>query len=133
MHATLDVGDVVILEAAHHLDDGVRLPDVAQEGIAQSFSLAGAPHQTGDVHKFLGGGQNPLGIHDGRQGRQAGIWHVHDPGIGLDGAEGVVGRSRPSAGKSVEKGGLSYIGETHDATGDSHSNLQAFQYLRDQM
>ena len=71
-----------------------------------------------------------MGLHDLRQDRQAGIWHVHHPGIGLDGAEGIVGRSRARTGKSIEKGGFPHIGQTHDATGDSHSILQALQYLR---
>jgi hypothetical protein len=40
------VGDVAVLEAAHHLDDGVGFPDVGQEGVAQAFPLAGAAMST---------------------------------------------------------------------------------------
>jgi hypothetical protein len=42
---------------AAHLADGVRLPDVGQELVAQPLALAGARHQASDVHKLDGGGQ----------------------------------------------------------------------------
>ena len=54
--------------------------------------------------------------------------HVHHARVGLDGAEGVVGRGRPGPGQGVEEGRLPHIGQTHDATGDSHAFLQALQY-----
>ena len=38
--AALDMGDVVILEAAQHMDDGVDLADVGEELVAQAFALA---------------------------------------------------------------------------------------------
>ena len=133
MDPALHVRDVAVFEAAHHLDDGVRLPDVAEEGVAEALALAGPPDQSGNIHKFLSRREDSLGSHDPCEHRQPGVGDVHHARIRLDGAEGIVRRGRAGAGKGVEKGGLSYIGQTHDATGDSHSILQAFQYLRDQM
>ena len=47
--AVLDVGDVVVLEAAQHVGDGVDLADVAQELVAEALALGGAAHEAGDV------------------------------------------------------------------------------------
>ena len=41
----LDVDDVVVLEAAHHVGDGVDLADVGQELVAEALALGGAAHQ----------------------------------------------------------------------------------------
>ena len=45
----LDMLDVVILEAAQHMDDRVDLADVAEELVAEPFALRRAAHQAGDV------------------------------------------------------------------------------------
>jgi hypothetical protein len=39
------MGDVVVLEAAQHVDDGIDLADIAEELVAQPFTLAGAANQ----------------------------------------------------------------------------------------
>lgn len=39
VHSAVHVDDVVVLEAPHHLHDGVRLADVGEELIPQSSSL----------------------------------------------------------------------------------------------
>jgi hypothetical protein len=41
--------DVVILEAAEHVSDGVDLADYGKELIAEAFALRGAAHEAGDV------------------------------------------------------------------------------------
>ena len=45
----VDMGDVGILEAAHHMGDGVDLADGGEELVAEPFALRGALHQAGDV------------------------------------------------------------------------------------
>ncbi len=50
-----DVDDVLVLEAAHHVGDGIGLADVGEELVAQTFTLGGARHQAGDVDEFHGG------------------------------------------------------------------------------
>ena len=45
----LDVDDVVVLEAAHDVGDGVGLADVGEELVAEALALGGAAHEAGDV------------------------------------------------------------------------------------
>ena len=47
-----DMRDIVILEAAQHVDDRIHLADVGEELVAQALALAGAAHQAGDIHEF---------------------------------------------------------------------------------
>ncbi len=49
--AGVDVDDVVVVEGAHHLADGVGLPDGSQELVPQPLPLRGPAHQAGDVHE----------------------------------------------------------------------------------
>ena len=44
-----DMGDVGILEAAHHVRDGVDLADMGEELVAEAFAPGGAAHQAGDI------------------------------------------------------------------------------------
>lgn len=56
------VGDVLVLEAAHHLDDGGALADVGQELVAQSLTLARALDEAGDVDEIDEGVNGFLGL-----------------------------------------------------------------------
>ena len=47
--AAFDMGDVVILETAQHMGDGIDLADIGEELVAQPFALRGAAHQARDV------------------------------------------------------------------------------------
>ena len=40
--------DVIVLEAADDVDDGIHFPDVGQELVPQAFTLTGAFDQSGD-------------------------------------------------------------------------------------
>ena len=107
--------DVVVVKAADHMDDGVALPDVAQELVAQACALAGTFHQTGNVHEFHHGGGLLGGLPQLGQLVQPGVRHGHDARVGVDGAEGVVGRlCVAGAGNGVEQSGLAHIGQSHD-------------------
>ena len=52
INAAGDVDDVRVFEAAHDLDDGVHLADVAEKFVAQTFAVRRAFHEAGDVHEF---------------------------------------------------------------------------------
>jgi hypothetical protein len=52
IHRAGDVVDVFVLETAHDLDDGVHLADVRQELVAETFALAGTPHESRDVDEL---------------------------------------------------------------------------------
>ena len=50
--AAVDVHDVLVVEAAHHVDDRVGLADVAEELVAEALALGGALHEAGDVDEL---------------------------------------------------------------------------------
>ena len=108
--------DVVVIEAAQHVQDSIRLTDVGQELIPQPFALARALHQTSDVDDLDGRGDDALGLDDLGQLRQALIGDGDDPDVGLDGAEGEVSGLRLRVGEAVEEGGLTDVGQAYDTT-----------------
>ncbi len=126
----LDVGDrvdlaghvdhVVVLEAAHHVDDGVGLADVGQELVAQAFALAGAGHQARDVDELDDGRHDALGLDDLGQLRQPRIGHFDHADVRLDGAERVVLGRDAGLGQGVEEGGLADVGQADDAALEAH-------------
>ena len=97
------VHDVLVVEAAHHMDDGVGAADVLQELVAQACPLAGALHQARNVHKFDDGGGLFVGLIHLRQLIKPCIRHGHHAHVGLDGAEGVVGAFGSGVGDGVEQ------------------------------
>ena len=113
--AALDVDDLAVLKAAHHMDDGVHLTDIGEEFVAQALALGSALDQAGDIHKL-----------DDRRGDLVRVVHLGQlvqtvirdsdgADVGLDGAEGVVGRLCAGVGDGVEKGALADVRQTHDA------------------
>ena len=96
------------------MDDGVGLPDVGQELVAQARALAGALDETGDVHEL-----------DDRRGLLVGLVHLrqlvqplvgdgHHAHVGVDGAEGIVGALRAGVGDGVEQRRFAHVGQAHD-------------------
>ena len=109
------MNDVVIVEAAHNMDDGVALADVAQKLVAETRALAGTLDQTCNVNKLNDGRRFLVGLPDLGQLVQPRIRHRHDAGVRLNRAEGVVGRLRVlGAGQRIEQGRLAHVGQTHD-------------------
>ena len=100
------VHDVLVVKAADHVDDGVRLADVGQELVAQALALAGALDKAGDVHELDDRRGLLLGLIHLRQLVQPLVRHGHHAHVGVDGAEGVVGALGPGVGDGVEQGGL---------------------------
>ena len=86
--------DVVIVEAAHNMDDGVALADVAQKLVAETRALAGTLDQTCNVNK----------LNDGRR------FLVGLPDLGQLVQPRVLG-----AGQRIEQGRLAHVGQTHDS------------------
>ena len=46
-----DMHDIVIVETAHDVQDGIGLADVGEELVAKPLAFARAPDKTGDVDK----------------------------------------------------------------------------------
>ena len=115
------MGDVAILEAAHHMRDGIDLADVGEELVAEAFALGGTAHEACDVHEGEAGGDDLGGACDLRQHVKARVRHGHVTHIGLDGAEGIIRRlCRCRLCERVEEGGLADVGEAHDAALETH-------------
>ena len=108
------VHDVLVVKAADHVDDGVGLPDVGQELVAQARALAGALHQACDIHELDDGGGLFVGFVHLGQLVQPLVRNRHHAHVGVDGAEGVVGALGAGVGDGVEQGRFPHVGQTHD-------------------
>jgi hypothetical protein len=114
-----DVMDIGILKAAHDLDDGIDLADVAEELVAEPFTGAGAFDESGDVHKLDGGRHELLGTGELAQGREARIRHRDDAHIRVDGTKWVIGSLRLlRLGDGIKERGFADVGKTDDACGE---------------
>jgi len=54
--AAADMRDVAIFKAAHDVDDGIDLADMAEELVPEALTLAGTLHEACDVHELDRGG-----------------------------------------------------------------------------
>ncbi len=118
--AAVDVDHVRRLEAAHHVEDGVDLADVAEELVAQALARARAAHQAGDVDDAHGGREDLLALDEPRELAEPGVGHGDDADVGLDGAERVVLRLRLGGGEGVEQGALADVGQADDSDFEAH-------------
>ena len=104
VHAAFDMGDVVILETAQHMGDGVAFADIGQELIAQPLALGRALHQPRDVHKGHARGDDLLAACNLGQPVEPVIGHRHLAHVRLDRAEGKIGGLRGGrSGQRVEQ------------------------------
>ena len=120
IHGDIEAGighhmhDVLVVKAADNVHDGIGLADVGEELVAETCALAGALHQTGDVHEFDdSGGLLVRLVHFG-QLLQPLIGNGHRAHVGVDGAEGIVCAFCAGVGDGVEQGALAHVGQTHD-------------------
>ena len=116
VHRAVHVDDVAIVEAAQHVDDGVALADVAQELVAESFTFAGALHQSGNVYDVTHGGYDTPRVNQLGELRQSFVGYGHLSHLGVDCTEREVCRLCLCAAQAVEKSGFSYVGKAHDTS-----------------
>ena len=117
--------DVVVLEAAQDMDDRVDFADVAEELVAQAFTLGCAAHKPGNVDEGKLG-RDDLG-RTGNRGQlvEARVGHADLADIGLDGAEGIIGcLSGLRLCERIEQGRLADIGQAHDPATETHVLLR---------
>ena len=125
--AALDVRDVVVLEAAQHVGDGVDLANVAQKLIAQAFALGGAAHQAGNVDERQPRRNSPCRLADLSELVEARIGHADIADIRLDRAERIVGRFRRCRLRErVEERGLANVWQADDAAFEAHVSQPGF-------
>ena len=99
-----DVNDVVVLEAPHHVCDGVDFPDVRQELIAEALALRGARDQSCDIDEFHRRGEDLLGMHDGGKLTESRVRQGHHSDVRIDGAERIVLRGDLRPRQGIEQG-----------------------------
>ena len=112
--------DVLVVEAAHDVNDRARLADIAEELVAQAFALRSAFDEAGDVHEFDRGGDDGFRLDQSIELAEPYIRHRHDPRIGFDGAKRVVLGLNASGGQSIEDRALTDVGEADYSAGESH-------------
>ena len=118
-----DVDDFGVVEAADDVADGVGGADVAEELVAEAFALGGAFDEAGDVDELHGGGDEGFGLDELGDFGEALVGHGDDAGVGVDGAEGIVGGLRLGRGEGVEDRGFSDVGEANDSAVQWHCVL----------
>src|SRR5690606_3537208 len=121
IYPTVDVDNVVVVEAPDDVYDSVNLPDVGQELVPKAFAFAGPFYKAGDINKGDGSGYNPLGLHNISQYFEPGIRHVDDPDVGFDRTKRKVRCFRTVVGERVEQRRFPDVGKTYDSTLKSHT------------
>ena len=95
--------DVVVLEAAQHVDHRIDLADVAEELVAQPFALARPAHQPGDIDKAELRRDDLLAARNPRQLIQPRIGNADISDVRFDRAERIIRRlCRLRFGQRVE-------------------------------
>ena len=99
----VNVSDVVVVEAAQHMNDGICFADVSQELVAQAFALRRALHQAGNVNNLHRSGDNALRIAYLSQLVESLVGHGYHADVWFDGAKWEISRLRLSVRQTVEK------------------------------
>jgi hypothetical protein len=113
-----DVDDVLILEAAHHVDDRVNLADVRQELVAKSFAFARTTDQAGNIDDFEHCGHDDRCLDDAGKFTEARIGHENGADVWFDGAERVVGGFGLLGRDGIEQRRFADIGQTDNAAAE---------------
>ena len=58
INRTRDMDNIVVLKAAHHMDNGVNLPNIGQKLIAEPFSLTSSLDQPSNINELYSGWNN---------------------------------------------------------------------------
>ena len=120
----VDVGDVVVVETADDVDDGVNLADVGKELVAEAFAFTGALDEPGDVDEFVSRGEDVFGAGDFGEDFQARVGNADHADVGFDGAKGEVGRLRLGIGDDgVEEGGFPDVWQSYNS-GSEHGLIR---------
>ena len=122
--AAFDMGDIGILEAAHHMGDGVDFADIAEKLIAEPLAFGGAAHQARDIDEGQPRRHDHRRFGQRRQRVEPAIRHRHLADIRLDGAEWIIRRLRRRGfGQRVEEGRLADIRQADNAAFKAHWNF----------
>ena len=113
--------DVFVGEAAHHLRNGIRLTNVREELVAETFARRCAAHDTGDVNKGDGRWEDLLRAEDLGERIETRVRQVHHANVRFNGCERIVRGEHVVLGERVEERGLAHVRETNNANGECHA------------
>ena len=118
--------DVLVLEAADDLHDGVDFADVREELVAEAFALAAPFTRPAISTNSIAAGITTFVFAIRFSALQPRVRHRDDADVGLDGAEGIVRRLRLArAGDGVEEGGLADVRQSDDSGAQHrHEDIQ---------
>ena len=109
--------EIDVLKATYNLYDSICLADIREELVAQTSTFGCALYESCNINKLNGCGDDSFGLaHFGKysQTRVGDFYHAH---VGVDGAEGVVGRFGLAGTRNgVEQGGFTNIRETYNTS-----------------
>ena len=121
IYAPGHVEHVGILETPDHMQQGVHLPDLREEPVAQPLPLTGAFDEAGNVPHFQGARSALSRLKDLDQLGDTSIRHRGDADVGFDRGVGIVRCQRLGTHQRVEYGGLAHIRETDHSTAEPHA------------
>ena len=111
--ASLDVDNIVVVEAAQNMDHRIDIADMRKKFISESFAFGCAAHQPRNIDEFY----NRRGIQFGRihfgKSIEPLIGNRDDSHVRFYGAERVIRRLCSGARKRIEKRTFSYVWKTY--------------------
>ena len=111
----VDVSDVLVVEAAQHVDNCVGIANVGEELVTQTFTLRCALNQTCDIDNLDRSGDHTLRVVDLGEFDQSLVGYGDHTHVGFDRTEREVCCLRLGVREAVEQGRFADIGQTHDS------------------
>ena len=121
VHSRVDMSDIIIIETAEHMDDGIRLADISQELIAEALTLRGPLHEPGDVDDLHRSRDHRPGVAELHEASQTIIGHRDHTHIRFNSTEREISRLCLRIAKTVKESGLADIGQPHDTALQGHN------------
>ena len=121
IHRAIDVGQLLIVEASDHLDQGIGIADVREEFVAHPFALTGAFGESGNIHNLHGGRDHLLRGLEVFQVVEPGIGYIHHAHVGLVGSEGKTGCFHLGVGHTIEQSGFAHVRYPDNPTFQCHA------------
>ena len=120
----VDMGDVVVDEAAHDMGDRVAFADRGEELVAESFALGSPAHEAGDIDEGEAGRNDLLRAGDRGERLQPRVGYGDIADVRLDRAEGIIGRlRRRGLRQGIEEGRFADVRQTDDAAFETHGTI----------
>ena len=107
---------IAVVKTAQHMDDGIRLPDIAQKLVAQSLAFGGTLHKAGNVDNLHRCRNDTARMDQFGQARKPFVGNGDDSHVRLDGAEREIGGLGLGVAQAIEKCRLAHIGKSDYAT-----------------